>query len=172
MNGHGRERRKEKVELAHTSQRQAHAFLRWPSPVYSARTASLLFLDILSSVAFIPFRSFFPAAAQQGQRSRERWNAGVHTRRFFPSLAHAEQKQKSNAQEEAQTHREKWVKSFFWHEPKTPKRLSSSTSVNLFTLKLLYNIIKLLRNLIILPITPINAVMVLIAINSIATSEG
>jgi hypothetical protein len=64
------------------------------------------------------------------------------------------------------------VKSFFWHEPKTPKRLSSSTSVNLFTLELLYNIIKLLRNLIILPITPINAVMVLIAINSIATSEG
>jgi hypothetical protein len=64
------------------------------------------------------------------------------------------------------------VKSFFWHEPKTPKRLSSSTSVNLFTLELLYNIINLLRNLIILPITPINAVMVLIAINSIATSEG
>lgn len=121
MNGHGRERRKEKVELAHTSQRQAHAFLRWPSPVYSARTASLLFLDILSSVAFIPFRSFFPAAAQQGQRSRERWNAGVHTRRFFPSLAHAEQKQKSNAQEEAQTHREMGEKLFLARTENTQK---------------------------------------------------
>lgn len=137
MNGHGRDRdeRREGRTCTHVS-RQAHAFLRWPSPVYSAHSFSSYF-SLFSSVAFIPFRSFLFFSRSRATRTEEPWamECGRAHKTLIPLSCSREQKQKSNAQEEAQTQERNGWKAFFGTNRKPPpKGWRALPSVSIFSL--------------------------------------